>query len=201
MTDPDFENSSYGNHSFLVEEEALHVGASDRFEVVDGVLKLKDGASVDHENEQSISLYITATDGGGKIIERHFDIDVVDTNEAPTGLSLEDISPIDENNFREEEYRAQQLIAQVNVSDPDLPSQDFGQHEVSVNDDRFMVQNGKLYLREGASVNFEEEQSISLTLQAVDGGGLVGDPVEFILTVSDLDDTYTLTPADDVFFG
>ncbi|MEN2991908.1 hypothetical protein WG926_26615, partial [Tistrella sp. BH-R2-4] len=36
-----------------------------RFEIVDGVLKLRDGVSLDFETEATVDLVITATDAGG----------------------------------------------------------------------------------------------------------------------------------------
>jgi hypothetical protein len=39
--------------------------SDDRFEVVDGQLKLKDGISLDHEGEPSLTISVTATDSAG----------------------------------------------------------------------------------------------------------------------------------------
>ena len=58
----------------------------DRFEVTDqGVLKLKDGMSLDHETEESVDLVLTATDEFGHVSnETMITVSVVDVNEAPT---------------------------------------------------------------------------------------------------------------------
>jgi hypothetical protein len=53
VTDPDAGDS----HAFEVSD--------DRFEVLGGELKLKDGISLDHETEPSLDLTVTATDQGG----------------------------------------------------------------------------------------------------------------------------------------
>lgn len=67
VTDPD----SADQHSFE--------SSDDRFEVLNGQLKLKDGVSVDHATEQSISTTVTATDSGGLFFSQAFTITVLST--------------------------------------------------------------------------------------------------------------------------
>ncbi|WP_319532974.1 Ig-like domain-containing protein [uncultured Cohaesibacter sp.] len=60
-----------------------------RFEVVDDgsgnmVLKLKDGVSLDHESEATVSVTVTTNDGNGGTFDQAFTIDVADLNEAVT---------------------------------------------------------------------------------------------------------------------
>ena len=59
-----------------------------RFEVVeqdgDYVLKLKDGVSLDHETEASVTVTVTSTDNNGAATSEAFDISVADLNEAVT---------------------------------------------------------------------------------------------------------------------
>ncbi|MDP7215292.1 MAG: cadherin-like domain-containing protein, partial [Rhodospirillales bacterium] len=64
------------SHTFTVSDN--------RFEVVDGALKLKDGESLDHETESSLTVTVTATDGGGLSTSEDFVLSVGDVNEAPT---------------------------------------------------------------------------------------------------------------------
>nr|WP_321446197.1 Ig-like domain-containing protein [uncultured Cohaesibacter sp.] len=63
--------------------------SDDRFEAVDDgtgtmVLKLKDGQSLDHENEPSVTLTVTADDGHGGTFDQDITINVTDLNEAVT---------------------------------------------------------------------------------------------------------------------
>nr|WP_321484326.1 Ig-like domain-containing protein [uncultured Cohaesibacter sp.] len=71
---------SSDTHSYSVDD--------DRFEVAeqDGafVLKLKDGVSLDHETEPSVTLTVTTTDNHGGSVSEDFTIDVGDLNEAVT---------------------------------------------------------------------------------------------------------------------
>ena len=64
-----------------------------RFEVVDNELRLRDGVTLDFEDEPQIEVVLTVVDGGLNVIESKFVIDVIDVNEFPylTG-ELEDVS-------------------------------------------------------------------------------------------------------------
>jgi len=66
--------------------------SDDRFEVVDGDLKLKDGVSLDYEAGETVSLTVTATDSGGLTTSEDFDINVGDVAEGPVTLWSEDFS-------------------------------------------------------------------------------------------------------------
>ena len=49
--------------------------SDDRFEVVDGDLKLKDGVSLNHEEADAVSVTVTATDTGGLETSETFEMD------------------------------------------------------------------------------------------------------------------------------
>jgi hypothetical protein len=57
--------------------------SDDRFEIVAGALKLKDGVSLDFETQASINLQITATDSEGRQRTEEFIVTVTDVFEAP----------------------------------------------------------------------------------------------------------------------
>lgn len=63
------------SHSYTVNDS--------RFEVVNGLLKLKDGISLNHETEDSISLNVTTEDSEGETHTESFTLSVADTNDAP----------------------------------------------------------------------------------------------------------------------
>ncbi|NBG97148.1 hypothetical protein GTQ45_15530, partial [Pyruvatibacter mobilis] len=79
-TDPDAGDT----HTYAVSD--------DRFEVVDGQLKLKDGVSLDHEAADTISLDVTTTDAGGLSRTETFTISVSDENEVATDIALDNSS-------------------------------------------------------------------------------------------------------------
>ena len=55
-----------------------------RFEVINGMLALKPGVTIDHESEDTIPLQITVTDSAGVAAVHEFIIDITDVNEAPS---------------------------------------------------------------------------------------------------------------------
>jgi hypothetical protein len=75
VTDPDVGDT----HLFTVSDN--------RFEVVDAILKLKAGISLDYEAEPTVPLTITATDSTALPISRLFTITVLDINLPPTADS------------------------------------------------------------------------------------------------------------------
>ncbi|NBB83653.1 MAG: hypothetical protein GVY28_09640 [Alphaproteobacteria bacterium] len=77
-TDPDAGDS----HGYSVSD--------DRFEVVGGELKLKDGVSLDREAVETIDLEVTATDSGGLATTQGFTVTVDNVNEAPHDIALDD---------------------------------------------------------------------------------------------------------------
>ena len=69
VIDPDLGDS----HSYQVSD--------DRFEVINGQLRLKPGVALDHEDAAQITVEVTATDAGGLSLAESFTIDVVDREE------------------------------------------------------------------------------------------------------------------------
>ena len=70
------DSNALDSHSYTVSDS--------RFEVVDGDLKLKDGVSLDHETEDTVSVMVTTTDSFGESFNEDFTINVADVNEGPT---------------------------------------------------------------------------------------------------------------------
>ena len=63
--------------------------SDNRFEVVNGLLALRSGVVIDHENEDFIPLQIAVTDSAGATTLHDFVIEVTDVNEAP--VTIEEI--------------------------------------------------------------------------------------------------------------
>ena len=164
--DPDDGDS----HSFVVSD--------DRFEVVDGALKLKNGVSLNHEEADSVDIVITVTDAGGLSYNESFSISVGDVNETPESLTLSN-SSIDENS-------AGAVIGSLSLSDVD----DGDSHSYAVDDARFEVVGGELKLKDGVELNHEEAASIDVTVTATDSGGLTTSET-FALSVGDVNEAPT----------
>jgi Domain of unknown function (DUF4114)/Cadherin domain len=131
-----------------------------RFEVVNGQLKLTAGTSLNHESGGSIQLKVTTTDQGGLSYFENFTIKVNDVNEAPTDISISNLS-VDEN-------AGGDVIGKLSTVDPDAGDK----HSYSVSDSRFEVVNGELKLIAGKSLDYETESSVQLKITTKDQGGL-----------------------------
>ena len=120
---------------------------------------------------------IIASDDGGESSEAMFDVIVDDANDAPTRLELrvrddDLIVRVTEVEVGENEDGA--VLGTVVVRDPDDERHPHGMHEFSfmvddAADDRFEVSDdGKLKLKDDASLNYEDGSTIVLTLTAKD---------------------------------
>ncbi|HJR22883.1 MAG TPA: cadherin repeat domain-containing protein, partial [Dongiaceae bacterium] len=147
VVDPDSEDGQ----SFQVSD--------DRFEIVDGQLKLKDGVSLDHESEPTVDVTVTATDNAGNQIIKTFTINVGDVNEAPVDIDLSGNTLV--------ENVAGAVIGALTAIDPDAADS----HSFEVSDPRFEVVGGHLKLKDGQSIDFETEPSLDVIVTATDSAG------------------------------
>ncbi len=85
-------------------------------------------------------------------------------------------------------------IGTVTATDPDTDNEAFSQHSFTVSDDRFEVVNGELQLKANQVLDHETEESISVTVTAVDdnGNGLSGGGQTFTILVQDVNDAPTV---------
>ena len=84
--DPDTSTANdFAQHVFSVDDP--------RFEIVGGVLKLRDGLSLDFETEQFVSVSVTATDrnGSGLSFSKIFTLEVSDVIEQILGTEFDDV--------------------------------------------------------------------------------------------------------------
>ncbi|MEM6474203.1 MAG: Ig domain family protein, partial [Planctomycetota bacterium] len=134
--------------------------SDDRFEVVEGELRLAEGVELNHEEAASIEVTVTATDSAGASTEETFEINVADVNEGPSDLAL------DGNTVAENDTGA--TVGTLSSYDPDAGDM----VTYTVSDDRFEVVDGELRLAEGVELNHEEAASLEVTVTATDSGGL-----------------------------
>lgn len=130
---------------------------SDRFEIVDGILKLRDGVSLDFESEQSVFVSISVSNGDDSLTS-FFSIPVVDVNESPSLISLD-------NNYVPPN-RTGVFVGNLDIDDED--NEDV--HDFEVNDDRFIVEGTRLKLRD--DVALEENVELPVRIVGTDEGGL-----------------------------
>ena len=154
--------------------------SDNRFEVVDGQLKLIAGKSLDYETEGSVQLKITTKDQDGLSYSENFTIKVTDVNETPANKAPTDISlssaTINEN-------VAGGVIGMLSTTDPNAGDK----HSYTVSDNRFEVVDGQLKLIAGKSLDFETESSVQLKITTKDQGGLSFSEI-FTVKVNDVNE-------------
>jgi Cadherin domain/Right handed beta helix region/RTX calcium-binding nonapeptide repeat (4 copies) len=152
VSDPNAEDS----HSFTVNDE--------RFEIVDGQLKLKDGLSLDHETADQVLLTVIATDQGGLATSQDFAIAVLDVNEPPTDILLG--TDVDEN-------AANGTLVKIAVAvDPD-EGDTFTFKLLDDASGRFAIdsETGAVTVANGAALDYEAAASHDITIEVTDSGG------------------------------
>ena len=149
--------------------------SDDRFEVVSGQLKLKDGVALDYEQETQVSIDITVTDVDSNDYTETFNIVVNDVDEAPTDLAL--------SNSSVEENDAGAVIGDLTVTDPEQTTG----FTYTLSDDRFEVVSGQLKLKDGVALDYEQETQVSIDITVTDVDS--NDYTEtFVIDVTDIDD-------------
>lgn len=143
--------------------------SDDRFEVVDDVLRLKDGIALDHEAEAIVALTVKARDPGGLFVEKRFDISVADVNEKPTAVLLDGPGIL--------RGVAGDVAGRLSSIDPDLG--DSHSYEIAAAFSPFeTVQDASgawfLKLRDGAALQplFPGQQNTVVNVRTTDSGGL-----------------------------
>ncbi len=135
-------------HSFDVSD--------DRFEVVDGTLKLKEGISLNHDEAANLNIDVTATDSGGASFTQSFEIAVADMPEVShdTGFHAKyfdvnhRLSDIDDIDWQVDPTH-EELVSDVNYQNSSNSFWEGGSK------DTFGVQiTGNIEVEEGGTFNF-----------------------------------------------
>lgn len=135
--------------------------SDERFEIVDGILKLADDVALDFEETDEISLTVTANEvGGDDSVTQEISVNVSDVNDQPTAIR---VSAFD-------------LIAGVEgavIGTVSVEDQDGDAYDIYVSDGRFEVADGLLKLRPGETVQGDLSQfPLTLTARARTGDQL-----------------------------
>lgn len=155
--------------------------SDNRFEVINGQLKLKSGVSLNFEGASSVQLKVTTTDQGGLSHSEDFTISVKNVNESPTDISVSNLS-VSEN-------VAGVVVGTLATVDPDAGDG----HTYTVSDSRFEVVDGELKLRSGVSLDYETDGSLQLKVTTTDQGGL-GYSEDFTIQVKDVNEPTNAAP-------
>jgi hypothetical protein len=181
-TDPDagdthtFElvaNGGVDNASFLIEGN-----------------QLKTAAQLDFETKNTYLVHVRATDAGGLSIEQSLVITVIDSNDAPTDVTLAPSAVV-------EDAALGTLVGLLSADDPDVG--DVHTFElVAAADDAdnamFVIEGNEL--RTAAPLDFETQSTLQILVRATDQDGLSLDKA-LVITVLDVNEAptgVTLTP-------
>lgn len=115
-----------------------------RFVVIDQGLYLAPGVSLNYEETPSIDVVLTAIDADGNQVSKTIHVEVVDTNDPPMSLTLDQNEVVGEVPG----YR----IGSIRIEDEDQAER----YEYSVSDPRFVVVGNQLQLRPTESLPFSE---------------------------------------------
>ena len=99
------------SHSYTISDN--------RFEVVGGQLKLKNGISLDRETESSIDVTVTSTDTAGAQVSQLFSLSVTDVNDAPVNTGAVSKSANEDSSFT---LTKSELLANTTDADNDALS-------------------------------------------------------------------------------
>ncbi len=146
-----------------------------RFEIVGDQLRVKAGATLDHEAAASVTVTVRVTDAAGHSLDQTLTVAITDVNEGPTAIAL--------SNAQVAENAAGATIGTLTTSDPDAGET----FTYAVSDARFEVVNGALKLKAGVSLDHEAEPTVNVTVTATDHGGL-STSQSFTVTASDVNE-------------
>ena len=184
--DPD----SYDPANSLTYALAPDGDPSGRFEVKNGVLKLKDGVSLDYETATSYTVTVRVSDGHGGLKDQAFTINVQNVVSEPANRAPYDVT------FENGTYVATVIENVVGATlgtlrgyDPDSydPASSLT-YTLAPNGDpsgRFEVKNGVLKLKDGVSLDYETATSYTVTVRVSDSQGAFFDKA-FTINVQDV---------------
>jgi len=192
--------------------------SDDRFEVVDGMLKLKDGMTLDYETEDSVMVTITVTDSGGLTATADATVTVNDVNEDPsvtiTGGAVVPVKEVTSSLTVAENAMGSAVppLALIEIADPDDADEDMLTGALAVAAtalsgdaaDHFEVildpLNGLwLALKADASLDYESTGgSVTVTVTYTDSAGNT-DSADATVMITDANDDPVFTQAEYAF--
>ena len=136
---------------------------SGKFEVVGDEIRVKAGASLDHESAAAHQLQVTVTDAGGLSHTETLSIGVTNVNEAPIDLTVSG-GTVAEN------AAAGTVVATLGASDPDAGSS--FTYTITDPSGKFEVVGDEIRVKAGASLDHESAAAHQLQVTVTDAGGL-----------------------------
>jgi hypothetical protein len=139
------------------------VGGHPLFEIDGDEIKVKPGANLDYETQDSYDLTIRSTDGHGKSVTETVHITIRDVNEAPIAINPDEAS-VNENSA------GGTVVAQLSTLDPDRS--DSHSYEIVGGNSLFEIIGDQIRVKEGAQLNYEKQTGYELQVRSTDAHGL-----------------------------
>tara|TARA_Y100000768_G_C23986375_1_gene689103 strand:- start:520 stop:4182 length:3663 start_codon:yes stop_codon:yes gene_type:complete len=161
-----------------------YVVSDDRFEVIDGSLKLKAGNSVEYATESSIAITITSTDSAGVEFSQEFSIVVGSIQ-------------LSSNEFAENSDGAN--VGTLSITDPDFTNN--VTYTLAGDDsDFFELIDNQLKLKDGNSADFESKATYNITISAEDDEANSAS-LDYTINVTNVNEQPTLITLDSTSFN
>jgi hypothetical protein len=151
-----------------------------------GVVSLK--PNPDYETKSSYTFTVVATDAAGNVSENAVTLDVTNVNEAPTAVTLSNVtSSLPENTS------TRLKVADIAVADPDATGNSNVITLTGADAAHFEVVSGVLYIKAGEVLNFEAKPSYAVTVSVADAGIAGSTPVttSYALALTNVQETPT----------
>lgn len=134
--------------------------SDDRFEVVDGILKLFDGQELDRETEPEVTVEVVATDveNPEHVISTTVTVQVANRNDPPGELTLS-------------RHEVESKVRGASVGNLQVADPDGDRFEFSVADARFEVDGSTLKLRANISLDSEVDPTVQVGVTATAASG------------------------------
>ncbi len=160
-----------------------NIASNDNFVIDGNQIKVKTGATLDFESDQSHSVNITVTDGAGNTYTETISLSVNDLNDnTPTDIALS-ASSVNEN--------AATGTVVATLSSTDLDAGDTFTYSIASNDN-FVIDGNQIKVKAGADLDFESAESHTVDITVTDSSGKTYTET-VSLSVNDLNDN---TPTD-----
>ena len=143
--------------------------------------KLEVGGPLDFETTPSYDITIRTTDSGGLFYDEVFTITINDTNDAPTDIALSNDN-VDENSAVD--------TVVGNLSTADVDAGDTHTYSIETAGMPFKIANGNELQVKDAILDFETQDSYTMTIRTKDSGGETYDK-DFTITINDTNDAPT----------
>ncbi|MCK5830881.1 MAG: cadherin repeat domain-containing protein, partial [Methylococcales bacterium] len=137
------------------------IANNDNFIIEGNQIKVKSGADLDFESNESHDVVITVTDSAGNTFSKTVSLAINNLNEKPTDITLS-VSSVNENSA------AGIVVAKLSATDEDSGER-FSYS--MVNNGNFEVVGNQIKVKDGADLNFESAESHKVEITVTDSAG------------------------------